>query len=732
MADDIASLGFAVDSAPLNQAAVALDRVSASAQKVGQSQSLALTQTARLTREQQLAERTARVTKVAQADLADKIELLSTNTREAYQSLSTRSFFRLLAREASLAGGPLAQLIGHVGILGVGGQRLGVGITAGVIAIAGLIASIYKAITAFATFESAQSQIGNALQLTRQASGQTADGLEKMARKLSDSGAVSIESVREAQAELLKFKNVGADAFEKVLEAAKALSVSGFTDMKTAAKTVAEALKDQGAATETLKAVGISLSVATQTQIDTFLRQGKVLEANRLIMEKIGEQTANLNQGTDDVSSAWTRFTNSLGDSLVVVGKRISDEIRLKDALDATTGALKRGAAANRERITGVTVLPGLPPGVESFSSRFNAEGIAEAAKNVTALDAAFKAVQKTMQDQGRTAGMNALELEQYNMTVLKGIPANDQFAASVRKMVAANMSLNETRTVSDAIKTQTAALRIESDTLEMAIGPAAAYRAEKEYLAQARIKGLEPTEKEIAAIRREAQALGEATAAAQQFRQLREFIRDSRDLNKQLDTLAVSGLNNVSTALVDVALGTKSVGDAFKSLSMSIARSILEMTIKMTVLLPLAQALKNALGGPVYGGGGAGDQGPTPAMLRHSGGLVDGSGPYRYIHPAYFDDAPRLHQGLMADEFPAILQRGETVVPRGGSPGGRVNVNVINNAGADVNIEERPSSNGIDLDIMIERKVNKTIASGSADRSLGGRMGAAPSVVRR
>jgi hypothetical protein len=38
----------------------------------------------------------------------------------------------------------------------------------------------------------------------------------------------------------------------------------------------------------------------------------------------------------------------------------------------------------------------------------------------------------------------------------------------------------------------------------------------------------------------------------------------------------------------------------------------------------------------------------------------------YRYVHPAYFDDAPRLHKGtLQADERAAILQTGEIVLSR-------------------------------------------------------------------
>jgi hypothetical protein len=53
-----------------------------------------------------------------------------------------------------------------------------------------------------------------------------------------------------------------------------------------------------------------------------------------------------------------------------------------------------------------------------------------------------------------------------------------------------------------------------------------------------------------------------------------------------------------------------------------------------------------------------------------------------RTVSPGLFAGAPRLHSGLFADEFPSILQKGETVIPKGGSGGGMprsVKVEIIN-----------------------------------------------------
>ena len=51
-----------------------------------------------------------------------------------------------------------------------------------------------------------------------------------------------------------------------------------------------------------------------------------------------------------------------------------------------------------------------------------------------------------------------------------------------------------------------------------------------------------------------------------------------------------------------------------------------------------------------------------------HSGGIVgrSGGGSKHAVMPAsIFANAPRFHNGLAADEFPAILQRGEAVISK-------------------------------------------------------------------
>jgi len=64
-------------------------------------------------------------------------------------------------------------------------------------------------------------------------------------------------------------------------------------------------------------------------------------------------------------------------------------------------------------------------------------------------------------------------------------------------------------------------------------------------------------------------------------------------------------------------------------------------------------------------GGSAAMSQSTALALVRHAGGEADGTGPWRQIPAWMLAAAPRLHNGLAPDEFPAILQRGERVIPK-------------------------------------------------------------------
>jgi hypothetical protein len=117
--------------------------------------------------------------------------------------------------------------------------------------------------------------------------------------------------------------------------------------------------------------------------------------------------------------------------------------------------------------------------------------------------------------------------------------------------------------------------------------------------------------------------------------------------------------------------------------MGLAIVKAIDEMIIKLLIVQPLMRSLQG-VGGGLLGSVGLGSTvtstgaisgaiGPTsiggaPLVGLHGGGIVGSEATFsRYVHPAYFDDAPRFHSGGIAgDEVPIIAKRGEGVFTQG------------------------------------------------------------------
>jgi hypothetical protein len=111
-----------------------------------------------------------------------------------------------------------------------------------------------------------------------------------------------------------------------------------------------------------------------------------------------------------------------------------------------------------------------------------------------------------------------------------------------------------------------------------------------------------------------------------------------------------------------------ESFADYINSFLKSVARALYG-----TVSGQAAESIIAGLGG-LFGGGGAeaGGGAISPEELypgvAHRGGVIGRDVfPTRYVPPEIFYNAPRLHGGLGMNEFPAILERGETVIPKDG-----------------------------------------------------------------
>jgi hypothetical protein len=157
--------------------------------------------------------------------------------------------------------------------------------------------------------------------------------------------------------------------------------------------------------------------------------------------------------------------------------------------------------------------------------------------------------------------------------------------------------------------------------------------------------------------------------------RRMREVSTDAYDgMKLAAEDYAASAMNaaeNVGNAFTNAMGGAEDalVNFArtgkleFSDLADSIISDLIRIQVRQNITGPLSSALS---------GGGSGLFSFLGSFF-HGGGVVGQDAPsfMRPVDPRVFVGAPRFHDGLASDEFPAILQKGETVIPKGGAAQG-------------------------------------------------------------
>ncbi|MFO0110782.1 MAG: phage tail length tape measure family protein [Alphaproteobacteria bacterium] len=157
--------------------------------------------------------------------------------------------------------------------------------------------------------------------------------------------------------------------------------------------------------------------------------------------------------------------------------------------------------------------------------------------------------------------------------------------------------------------------------------------------------------------------------------RAIRKYGEDAADAGAAAERVFNSAAQGIEETLTDAFTNASFSMKSFGDLAGQIAKQVLQEYIRAQIVSPLV----SGIGGLFSGGGGA----SLLASIFHAGGEVgETSAPTRSMPAALYHHAPRLHNGLMPDEFPAILQKGETVIPKNTTPTAQaqpVEVKVIN-----------------------------------------------------
>lgn len=137
-----------------------------------------------------------------------------------------------------------------------------------------------------------------------------------------------------------------------------------------------------------------------------------------------------------------------------------------------------------------------------------------------------------------------------------------------------------------------------------------------------------------------------------------------------------------------------------FGDIAESFGRMITQMVIQKSVVEPVVSGITDS---GIF------------ANIFHDGGVVGQPTTQRPVSPDMFVGAPRLHNGLRGDEFPAILQKGETVIPKNASSSPtEVRVEIINKSGQRVKASQATAK------FDMKRMVIGVVLEGMEDNTMG------------
>lgn len=161
------------------------------------------------------------------------------------------------------------------------------------LAVAGgaAIAFGVSSVKSFMESEKSVAALENTLKSTNGASGQTIDGLKKMASQLQSTTGYTDEFVMEAQNMLMTFTKVGKDVFPEATRATLDMARQFGGDAQANAIRLGKALQDPIAGVGALAKIGVQFSDVQKEQIANFMEAGDVMSAQKVILGEIATQT---------------------------------------------------------------------------------------------------------------------------------------------------------------------------------------------------------------------------------------------------------------------------------------------------------------------------------------------------------------------------------------------------------------------------------------------------------
>lgn len=271
--------------------------------------------TARLVREQ------ARLSPVTQA-------ATTANNRFANAMRNTASNMALMH-------GPLGGVASRFSALATIFTRMPAPIAAVTVAITALTFASTAGIRTFAEYERQLLTVEQVIRATGGAAGRTTEDIDRMALQIARGTLASARDVRAAAAQLLTFRAISGDTFDRTMVLAQDLAAVGFGSIEQSAVQMAKALEDPQQGLAALRRVGVSFSTTQMELIRNFMETGRVAEAQAAILAQVEAQVGGAGAAAGGgLAGAFDALTGASGRWFELVGGNISDISRLEQIIN--------------------------------------------------------------------------------------------------------------------------------------------------------------------------------------------------------------------------------------------------------------------------------------------------------------------------------------------------------------------------------------------------------------
>lgn len=485
---------------------------------------------------------------------AGQMQILSFQLNDvATGLLSGQSIFQIMAQQ----GGQVVQVL-QSGQGGVGGaltflrDRLLQMITPARLAMAGIAAIGLTGATSFASYLQAQREVTIGLAGIGRASGATRADINALAKEFSSLGGLSTSEARGFATAMAATGKVAKESIGPAIDQIKNLAATLGQDASEAAALLTRSLADPGKGAQELGSRLGFLNDRTQSYIDSLMRQNRVTEAQRVLIEAVKNNVVSAAEVTGFWARSWNAISNAASNASDVTGRFLSNLTgigqTLADQLEQTKAKLQalQDLAARRSAVVN-----------ENLGTN---RAIAALTQEVQRLEAELEKVKDTSADikanldslklgaaiQSTVPAINALKQLQDTAALLKRAQSDPKLQESLSPEAraalptAAGRAAGAAGTYMDPVEKQIRANELSIRAITARSPSAQAAIAEQRTLLQ--LSGEQYTESERLRLSRQAAAEAEKNANFQISESARMRILSAREsiAAVQVDTAAI------------------------------------------------------------------------------------------------------------------------------------------------------------------------------------------------